>query len=111
MYTYSEGINVPTPEPAGLVVLAMAIVVVVNRRGLDLACIVSSPERTGRPLRREREARGRGAGGRRGLLGAITLNRIRPKAAGTNASAEFDMVTTPTPLQQRALDLLGVKPL
>lgn len=42
-------------------------------------------------------------------LGTITLNRIRPKAAGTNASAEFDMVTTPTPLQQRALDLLGVK--
>src|SRR5579862_347288 len=42
-------------------------------------------------------------------LGTITLNRIRPKAAGANVSAEFDMVTTPTPLQQRALDFLGVK--
>jgi hypothetical protein len=42
-------------------------------------------------------------------LGTIALNRIRPKAAGADVSAEFDMVTTPTPLQQQALDLLGVK--
>jgi hypothetical protein len=39
-------------------------------------------------------------------LGTICLNRIEPTAAGP----AFDMLTTPTPLQQRAFDLLGVSP-
>ncbi|MBV8311743.1 MAG: IS1634 family transposase [Planctomycetaceae bacterium] len=42
-------------------------------------------------------------------LGTIALNRIRPRAAQGGGSGEFDMVTTPTPLQRHALDLLGVK--
>jgi hypothetical protein len=37
-------------------------------------------------------------------LSTIAKNRIRPKSA----TAEFDIVTTPTPLQQRALQLLQV---
>ncbi|HXV77264.1 MAG TPA: IS1634 family transposase [Candidatus Polarisedimenticolaceae bacterium] len=40
-------------------------------------------------------------------LATITKNRVRPRGAQT-AAAEFDLVTTPTPLQQRALSLLGV---
>ena len=39
-------------------------------------------------------------------LGTICLNRIEPTAGGP----AFDMLTTPTPLQQRAFDLLGVSP-
>jgi hypothetical protein len=38
-------------------------------------------------------------------LATLTKNRLQPKAAGSLA---FDMLTTPTPLQRRALDLLGV---
>ena len=41
-------------------------------------------------------------------LATIARNRVRPKAASPGEAAEFDMLTTPTPLQQRALDLLGV---
>jgi hypothetical protein len=37
-------------------------------------------------------------------LSTIAKNRIQPKAADA-----FDMITRPTPLQQRALDLLGVR--
>jgi hypothetical protein len=33
-------------------------------------------------------------------------NRVQPKLAGVSVS--FDKLTTPTPLQQRALDLLWV---
>ena len=40
-----------------------------------------------------------------GDLATIVKNRIQPK--GENLPA-FDMLTTPTPLQQRAFDLLGV---
>jgi hypothetical protein len=39
-------------------------------------------------------------------LGTICLNRIEPTAGGP----AFDMLTTPTPYQQRAFDLLGVSP-
>jgi hypothetical protein len=38
-------------------------------------------------------------------LGTIVKDRVRLKSA---AAIEFDKITTPTPLQQRALDLLGV---
>ena len=38
-------------------------------------------------------------------LATIVANRIQPKDASTPA---FDIVTTPTVLQQRALDLLGI---
>ncbi|MGH7320994.1 MAG: IS1634 family transposase, partial [Candidatus Rokuibacteriota bacterium] len=38
-------------------------------------------------------------------LRTIVKNRIRLKA---HAAIEFDKITIPTPLQQRALDLLGV---
>lgn len=39
-------------------------------------------------------------------LGTIAKNRIRPKAQGAQT---FDMVTTPTPFQKRAFDLLGIR--
>jgi Transposase DDE domain len=39
-------------------------------------------------------------------LGVISKNKIQPKLAGAKA---FDKTTTPSPLQQRALDLLGVR--
>jgi Transposase DDE domain len=39
-------------------------------------------------------------------LATIAKNRIQPKASGAPA---FDMITKPTSLQQRALDLLGVQ--
>ena len=39
-------------------------------------------------------------------LATISKNRIQPQLAG---SAAFDKVTRPTSLQQRALDLLGVR--
>lgn len=39
-------------------------------------------------------------------LATITLNRIEP----TDGAPAFDMLTTPTALQQRAFDLLGVSP-
>lgn len=39
-------------------------------------------------------------------LATIVKNRIRPKLPGVEA---FDHVTQPTPLQQQALDLLGVR--
>jgi len=38
-------------------------------------------------------------------LGTIAKNRVQPKAPG---AASFDVITRPTPLQQHALDLLGV---
>jgi transposase len=39
-------------------------------------------------------------------LSTLVKDRIRPKVAG---ALEFDKLTTPTPLQQKALDLLGVR--
>jgi len=39
-------------------------------------------------------------------LATVAKNRVRPKAA---EFPEFDKITQPTPLQQRAFDLLGVK--
>jgi transposase len=47
----------------------------------------------------------------RGLLrnlGTLVRNRIRVRAPGQEASATFDKVTQPTPLQARALQLLRV---
>jgi hypothetical protein len=38
-------------------------------------------------------------------LATIVKNRLQPK---DGSATSFDMITTPTPLQQRALDLLGV---
>ena len=40
-------------------------------------------------------------------LATVAKNRIQPKDTGI---PPFDMVTTPSPLQQRAFDLLGVRP-
>jgi hypothetical protein len=40
-------------------------------------------------------------------LGTIVVNRVQPKNASTPA---FDVITTPTALQQRALDLLHTSP-
>ncbi len=40
-------------------------------------------------------------------LATLTKNRVQPKAPGVPA---FDMLTTPTSLQRRAFDLLGVSP-
>ncbi len=40
-------------------------------------------------------------------LATLTQNRVQPKAPGTPA---FEMLATPTPLQQRAFELLGVSP-
>ena len=39
-------------------------------------------------------------------LGTIAKNRLQPKLKGAKP---FDKVTTPSPMQQRALDLLGVR--
>jgi len=38
-------------------------------------------------------------------LATLAKNRVQPKASG---ALPFDLVTTPTPVQQRAFDLLGV---
>jgi hypothetical protein len=40
-------------------------------------------------------------------LATVAKNRVQPKDPGIPA---FDIITTPTPLQQRAFDLLGVSP-
>jgi hypothetical protein len=40
-------------------------------------------------------------------LATLTKNRIRPKLEGVPS---FDMLATPTPLQQRAFALLGLSP-
>ena len=40
-------------------------------------------------------------------LATLTQNRVQPKAPGLPA---FEMLATPTPLQQRAFELLGVSP-
>jgi len=40
-------------------------------------------------------------------LATLTRNRVQPKAPGLPA---FEMLATPTPLQQRAFELLGVSP-
>ena len=40
-------------------------------------------------------------------LATLTQNRVQAKAPGTPA---FEMLATPTPLQQRAFELLGVSP-
>ena len=44
-------------------------------------------------------------------LATLAKNRIRPSttAAGSTERAEFDMLTTPTRLQQRAFELLGIR--
>ena len=41
-------------------------------------------------------------------LATIVKNRVQPKDV---AMAPFEKITAPTPLQQRAFDLLGVTPL
>jgi len=43
-------------------------------------------------------------------LGTLCRNRVTPKAAPGGGGPVFDLLTTPTPLQQRAFDLLNVKP-
>ena len=40
-------------------------------------------------------------------LATLAKNRLQPK---DGSAKPFEMITTPTPLQQRALDLLGVSP-
>lgn len=40
-------------------------------------------------------------------LATVAKNRVQPKDGGT---APFDIITTPTPPQQRAFDLLGLRP-
>ena len=40
-------------------------------------------------------------------LATVAKNRVQPKDGG---AAPFEILTTPTPLQQRAFDLLGVSP-
>jgi hypothetical protein len=40
-------------------------------------------------------------------LATLAKNRLQPK---DNSATAFEMITTPTPLQQRAFDLLGVAP-
>ena len=40
-------------------------------------------------------------------LATIAKNRVQPKRG---QAEPFDMLTRPTPLQQQALDLLGVRP-
>jgi transposase len=40
-------------------------------------------------------------------LATVVKNRVQPK---DGSAKPFEMITTPTPLQQRALDLLGVSP-
>ena len=39
-------------------------------------------------------------------LATIVKNRVQPRDV---AAAAFDLITTPTPLQQRALQLLNVR--
>ena len=39
-------------------------------------------------------------------MATIVKNRVQPRHA---AAAAFDLITTPTPLQQRALELLNVR--
>ena len=41
-------------------------------------------------------------------LATVVKNRVRPLS--TEGTVEFNVVTTPTPLQNRAFDLLGVRP-
>jgi hypothetical protein len=41
-------------------------------------------------------------------LRTIAKNRIRPLDQEGSAAFAFDLITTPTPLQRKALDLLGV---
>ena len=41
-------------------------------------------------------------------LATLAKNRMQPK---DGSAKPFEMITTPTPLQQRALDLLAVSPL
>jgi hypothetical protein len=43
-------------------------------------------------------------------LATLAKNRMRPMAAHGAAIAEFDLLTTPTPVQRHAFDLLGVSP-
>lgn len=47
-------------------------------------------------------------------LATLTKNRVRPRTAQTDRSAsvtpEFEMLATPTPVQRRAFELLGVRP-
>jgi hypothetical protein len=41
-------------------------------------------------------------------LATLTRNRVVP--AGVDERAAFDLLTEPTPLQARALELIGVSP-
>ena len=43
-------------------------------------------------------------------LATVAKNRLRPQAAPGVGVAEFDVLTTPTPLQRHAFELLGVSP-
>jgi hypothetical protein len=73
---------------------------------------VGPRERSAGALRKERDHRtpdGLPVGSFRTLLGELaTLARNRVVLAGAPDSAAFDVLTEPTPLQARALELLGV---
>lgn len=75
---------------------------------------VGPRERSAGALRKERDHRtpdGLPVGSFRTLLGELaTLARNRVVLAGAPDSAAFDVLTEPTPLQARALELLGVSP-
>jgi transposase len=42
-------------------------------------------------------------------LATLAKNRIRPRTSKTDSAGEFEMTTTPTALQRRAFELLGVR--
>jgi hypothetical protein len=44
-----------------------------------------------------------------GDLATISRHRVRPRSVNSKAEVTFQQVTIPTPVQHRALDLLGVK--
>lgn len=75
---------------------------------------VGPRERSAGALRKERDHRtpdGLPVGSFRTLLGELaTLARNRVVLGGAPDSAAFDVLTEPTPLQARALELLGVSP-
>jgi hypothetical protein len=75
---------------------------------------VAPPERSGEALAKERDHRtpdGLSVGSFRTLMGELaTLTRNRVVPAGLGEEAAFEIPSEPTPLQARALALIGVSP-
>jgi hypothetical protein len=75
---------------------------------------VAPPERSGEALAKERDHRtpdGLRVGSFRTLMGELaTLTRNRVVPAGLGEEAAFEIPSEPTPLQARALALIGVSP-